>query len=151
MSVRRSNGAAVLNRRSDHAVPPEPVLAAGDDLAGEIAALGDQGVDALRVGWARRFRGPAPPIQSADVLRRFFAWRLQADSLGDLDAKTLAALKRVRAALSKGKEPVPSSSPALRAGSVLVREWRGQDVPVSVRGGARNHRDAMVGTTVLRA
>ena len=133
MPACKQNGAAAPNRRSG----PTPRFVADTTVAGslvsEITALGDQGVDALRVGWARRFRCPAPPIQSADVLRRLFAWRLQAEAFGDLDSKTAASLKRARAAVSKGNGPVPNMSTALRAGSVLVREWRGVTHRVLVR------------------
>jgi hypothetical protein len=72
-------------------------------------------------------------MQSADILRRLFAWRLQADAYGDLDPATATALKRARTAISRGKAPMPSASSALRSGSVLVREWRGVTHRVLVR------------------
>jgi hypothetical protein len=90
---------------------------------GEIAALMDKGVDALRGAWDQRFRSLAPPIQSADILRRLFAWRIQVEAFGDLDPETTASLKRHRFALVKGK--TPNAGTELRAGTILVREWRG--------------------------
>ena len=133
MSARKQNGAAAPNRRSGPTTRFVADATVADSLAREIAALGDQGVDALRVGWARRFRCPAPPIQSADMLRRLFAWRLQADAFGDLDSKTASALKRARAAVGKGRSAAPNPATALRTGSVLVREWRGITHRVLVR------------------
>jgi hypothetical protein len=133
MSRRVQNGAAACSGRSGRAREQITNEIVADSLAKKIAALRDQGVDALRVAWARRFRCPAPPIQSADVLRRLFSWRLQADTFGDLDAKTSAALNRARTAVSKGRAPVPPVSSAIRAGSVLVREWRGVTRRVLVR------------------
>jgi hypothetical protein len=138
MSARKQNGAAA-NRRSENTSRFDADVPVADSLANEIAMLCDKGVDALRVEWARRFRCPAPPIQSADVLRRLFAWRLQADAFGDLDSKTEAALKRTRTAIGKGKAPVPNVSTALRAGSVLVREWRGITHRVLVRDNGFEH------------
>jgi hypothetical protein len=84
------------------------------------------GVALLRKAWRERFGGVAPPIQSADILRRLFAWKIQAEIFGDLDPETVAALKRARAAIAKGKSPVAhSAASTLRSGTILVREWRG--------------------------
>ena len=73
-----------------------------------------------------RFGCRAPQIQSADILRRLLAWKLQAETFGDLDVETIAALRRARMAVAKGRSPLPhSAGSVLRAGTVLVREWRG--------------------------
>jgi hypothetical protein len=138
VSARKQTGAAA-NRRSGNTFRFDADAAVAESLTSEIAALSNHGVDALRVEWARRFRCPAPPIQSADVLRRLFAWRLQADAFGDLDSRTAAALKRTRTAIGRGKAPVPNVSTALRAGSVLVREWRGVNRRVLVRDNGFEH------------
>lgn len=95
------------------------------DLDAEVAGLRSMGVEALRVRWAKRFRSTAPSIQSADVLLRFYAWRIQAESYGELDDDTRTLLARARAAVAKGKSPLPRSAMQLRSGTVLVREWRG--------------------------
>ena len=78
----------------------------------------------MRDQWARRWRDPTPPIQSADVLRRLLAWKIQAEIYGDLDPETLECLRRARDAVSDGRSPVELRH-ALRAGAILVREWRG--------------------------
>lgn len=133
MPEHKQNGAAAPSRRSERTPGFVADTATADSLASEIGVFGDQGVDSLRVALARRFRCPAPPIQSADVLRRLFAWRLQAEVFGDVDPKTTASLKRARAAINKGKAAVPKAATALRPGSVLVREWRGITHRVLVR------------------
>ncbi len=104
-----------------------------DSSGGEISSLGEKMLDQLRVSWAQRFRYPAPQIQSADILRRLFAWRLQAECFGDLDSDTRARLKRASSAIAKGKNSIASASTNLRAGSILVREWRGAIHRVLVR------------------
>mgnify|MGYP003626215116 FL=1 len=74
-------------------------VTATDHLNQQIAALSSLGVADLRKAWAERFHRPAPPIQSADVLLRLFAWRLQVASLGDLDAETSSKLARLKTSL----------------------------------------------------
>jgi hypothetical protein len=122
MTTTIMNGsAAATRRRSTRARLGRPGTPTTDPMAVEIGALMDKGVDALRETWFQRFRSPAPPIQSADILRRLFAWRLQVEAFGDLDLETATSLKRNRSAVARGKAP----GTRLRAGTILVREWRG--------------------------
>src|SRR6185295_17605598 len=83
-----NGSAAVTRRQSACARRGRPGTTTTDPMATEIAALMDKGVDALREAWFQRFRSPAPPIQSADILRRLFAWRLQVEAFGDVDLET---------------------------------------------------------------
>jgi hypothetical protein len=125
MTATITNGSAAVTyrRRSARAHPGRPDATTNDPMATAIASLMDKGVDALRETWFQRFRLSAPPIPSADILRRLFAWRLQAEAYGDLDPATATSLKRSRAAVANGKAPTPGMG--LRAGTILVREWRG--------------------------
>lgn len=125
MARNKVGPATSTGRRSRRVPNAQSDSAIQDSVGRDIAALESKGVDALRVDWAKRFRRPAPPIQSPDILRRLFAWRLQAEAFGDLDADTKSALKRARSAIGKGKPVTPSASNALQTGTVLVREWRG--------------------------
>jgi hypothetical protein len=102
-----------------------PANIAAEVFATDINSLDRQSINALRVSWARRFNYPAPPIRSPDTLRRLFAWKVQAESLGDLDAETVKLLKRAQMRLKTGKLLGASAGPQLRAGMILVREWRG--------------------------
>ena len=101
-------------------------ISAADHLDQQIATLSSLGVADLRKAWTDRFRRPAPPIQSADVLLRLFAWKLQVTSFGDLDAETSSKLARLKTALARSKSTAPSPALGLRPGSILSREWRGQ-------------------------
>jgi hypothetical protein len=118
-----NRSAAVKRRRSTRSNPSRPGGTTTDPMAAKVVALMDKGVDALRESWFQRFRSPAPPIQSADILRRLFAWRLQVETFGDLDTETATSLKRSRTAVAKGRAPSPGTG--LRVGTILVREWRG--------------------------
>lgn len=104
---------------------PQSVTAT-DHLDQQIATLSSLGVADLRKAWAERFRRPAPPIQSADLLLRLFAWKLQVAAFGDLDAETSSKIARLKTALARGKSTTPSPALGLRPGSILSREWRGQ-------------------------
>lgn len=69
----------------------------------------DDGLEALRAEWRRRY-GPPPALRSVDLLRRNLAWRIQADAFGGLDAWTLKALlakgpPRGAAESTTGKRP----------------------------------------------
>lgn len=121
-------GAVERRHRSDEESKessPRP-LSEADHLDQQIATLNSLGVADLRKAWAERFRRPAPPIQSADVLLRLFAWKLQVAAFGDIDADTSSRLARLKTALVRGKSTAPSPALGLRPGSILSREWRGQ-------------------------
>jgi Protein of unknown function (DUF2924) len=100
----------------------------------------------------QRFGCRAPQIQSADILRRLFAWKIQAETFGDLDAETMAALRRARIAVAKGRSPLSHSTGSmlragtLRAGTILVREWRGVIHRVLVRNSGFEHRGKRFGS-----
>lgn len=126
MSKEGLKGSAARNGRRSKSKPRSGAPdAAPDPVAAEIDSLTGMGVDALRAAWRRRFRSQPPPIQSADFLRRLFAWKIQVEAYGDLDTETLALLKRARAAVAKGQDPVAQRQAALRPGTILTREWRG--------------------------
>ncbi len=112
-------------RRSSVQTPGKPGDTGTDALVAEIAGLDAQSIEALRVSWARRFHCPAPPIRSPDTLRRLFAWKLQAEVLGDLDAETVKVLRQAQMRVKAGKSPGTTAGPQLRTGMILVREWRG--------------------------
>jgi hypothetical protein len=103
-----------------------------NSVESEIERLQGQGIIALRDYWARRFRRPAPPIQSADLLHRLIAWQLQVEAYGDLDTTTKQMIARLmRAKNGNGALPRSALNP-LKTGSVLVREWRGVEHRVLV-------------------
>ena len=95
-------------------------LSGADQLDQQIATLSSLGVADLRKAWAERFRRPAPPIQSADLLLRLFAWKLQVTSFGDLDADTSSKLARLKTALTRGKSTAPSPALGLRRRGIFM-------------------------------
>ena len=106
-------------------------LSPEEQIDREIEALKGQGVDALRKLWLRRLPSTPPKIQSADILRRLIAWKIQVEAFGDLDPETKARIRQLMRAADKG-EVAPPRSAALKAGTILVREWQGVEHRVLV-------------------
>ena len=102
----------------------------------ELAHLETLPIEGLRALWRRRFRTEPPAIQSADIVRRLVAWRIQADAYGDFDDATLNKIRR----LMRGERADPRVG--LKAGAVLVREWRGIEHRVLVLDNGFEHRGA---------
>jgi hypothetical protein len=103
----------------------------------EIARLRGLGVQALRVRWRTSFGKNAPPHIVRHLLFAMLAYRLQAETMGDLDAATVRFLQHVDLAPSK-QAAVPLTqaferrSRNLSPGTVLTREWSGRHHRVTV-------------------
>ena len=112
-----------------------------DAVARELLHVNTLGISALRALWKRRFRGEPPSIQSSDVLRRLIAWRIQVEAFGDLDAETTARIRSHARSHKKNGSVTYNALACLKAGTVLVREWRGIEHRVLVLDGGFEHRD----------
>lgn len=109
-------------------------------IVAEIESLAGLGVDRLREIWHRRFRAPVPTIQSADILRRLIAWKIQVEAYGGLDDETKRELRRLQRLQAKGQSLAPAA-PRPKAGTVLVREWRGVEHRVLVLDQGFEHQE----------
>jgi len=93
----------------------------------EITVLRDLDLKGLRVRWRNVFGKPAPEHLTRYLLFRIIAYRLQADRLGDLDAKTIKVLEQAAGQqpsdVSKGLIKLDQRRFAPPPGTVLVREW----------------------------
>src|SRR5262245_10258501 len=100
----------------------------------QLRALGAQG---LRARWRASFGTDAPPHLARHLLFAMLAYRLQAETMGDLDAATVRFLKHVDLAPSK-QAAVPLTQAFerrtrnLSPGLVLTREWSGRLHSVTV-------------------
>jgi hypothetical protein len=110
---------------------------ASDSVEAEIARLSGLGVQALRARWRTSFGGDAPPHLARHLLFAMLAYRLQAETMGDLDAATVRFLKHVDLAPSK-QAAVPLTQAferrtrTLSPGTVLTRAWSGSHHRVTV-------------------
>jgi hypothetical protein len=85
----------------------------------------------LRALWRECWRRPAPAV-APDLLRRGIAWKIQSQSDGVLSANTKRALELAAARLRRGEQLTSGKSIHLKAGTRLVREWRGKTHQVVV-------------------
>ena len=105
-----------------------------ETLDAMIAGLGDLDVDQLRLQWRNHLGGSAPAHLPRWLLMRLLAYSVQAAALGDLDKATLRLLRLSKDddAGSTGARPFETRTLAtpegvgLKAGALLVREWKGE-------------------------
>jgi Protein of unknown function (DUF2924) len=106
----------------------------------EIARLRGLETKALRARWRTIFGQDAPTHVARHLLFAMLAYRLQAETMGELDAETVRFLKQVELAPSK-HAAVPLTQAFerrrrdLSPGTVLTREWNGQHHRVMVHDG----------------
>ncbi len=103
----------------------------------EIAHLRSLDQTGLQARWQSMMGCPAPAHLPKHLLFGILAYRFQADALGDIDAATVQLLKRAAAAGSLDEiEPLVATldqrKQDLSAGTVLMREWNGQQHRVMV-------------------
>lgn len=99
-------------------------MTAEEALAATPTGLENMDLETLRFIWRTRY-GPPPTLRSPEILRLMLAWRIQAGAHGGLGVDTRRAMRRPSAA---------SAGVVLGAGSLLVREWKGQRHEVTVAG-----------------
>lgn len=94
----------------------------------EISALP---VQDLRKRWHTLFRTAPPPAFGPDLLRRGIAQQLQEDAYGGLTGAPGKLLNQLiaQSAKSNGKITAPRR---IKAGAILVREWKGETHRITV-------------------
>jgi hypothetical protein len=111
--------------RNDRAQNPD-----ARDVEAEIAGLLDRSTPELRLAW-REFHHAGPPLGlSRDLLIRALANQLQEQSYGGVSRALRRRLQSLAGASEKG-----SVDPGLvlKAGTTLVRQWRGHTHTVLVQ------------------
>jgi hypothetical protein len=95
------------------------------DIAESLARLSAATIFELRGEWRRLHRAPPPMRLSRDLLMRGIAYKLQERPLGGLSKSIIRKLERLNldSEASDAQKPAPPIS--LKAGTRLVREWRG--------------------------
>ena len=126
-----------------HAGAPSPVPGRGgnrndrarkpglSDIEAKIAGLVDRSTQELRLAW-RQLRRTEPPFgMSRDLLIRGLAYELQQRADGSPHCALRRRLQSLAAASEKGARSVDPGL-VLKAGSTLVRQWRGHTHAVLV-------------------
>src|SRR4051812_6031477 len=95
------------------------------DVAAQLKLLADADRPALLALWIDCFGAPPAFRASRDLLALILAYHLQEKTEGGLSQASRRRLRALAEKLNKGKSSAPSR-PSLRAGTRLIREWRGQ-------------------------
>jgi Protein of unknown function (DUF2924) len=101
------------------------------DVEGEIAGLLDRPTEELRLAWRQLYRSGPPLGLSRDLLIRALAYDLQERAHGSASAALRRRLQNMAAASAKGALAVDRGL-MLKAGTTLVRQWRGHTHTVLV-------------------
>jgi hypothetical protein len=86
----------------------------------------------LRAQWHELFGRPMPPKLRRDLAIRIVAYRMQEVAFGGLKPSTRKHLKRIAKAIAADPQVPLTASPAIKAGTRLVREWNGKVHVVTV-------------------
>jgi hypothetical protein len=120
---------------------PRRIHSESNDIAEELARLSNLTIFELRGEWRQLHRAPPPMRLSRDLLMRGITYKVQERRLGGLSKSLLRKLERLNHAseTNSAHKPPPIS---LKAGTRLVREWRGvtHTVLVEVQGFEWNGR-----------
>ncbi len=103
-----------------------------DRITTKIQDLESLDPDALRVRWAETHGAPPPPRMRRDFLLRGLAYRIQEDALGGLTKATRRRLMKLAAELERNPGASLTTAPPVKAGTRLVREWKGEAHQVTV-------------------
>ena len=99
------------------------------DLEAEIAGLLDRSIQQLRLAWRQLHRSGPPLGLSRDLLIRALAYDLQERAHRGANAALRRRLQRLAGASEKG---AVDPGIVLKAGTTLVRQWRGHTHTVLV-------------------
>jgi hypothetical protein len=102
------------------------------DVEAEIAGLLDRSTEELRLAWRKLHRAEPPFGISRDLLARALAHHLQQHAHGGPSAALRRRLQTLAGAAERGVRSADSSV-ALKAGTTLVRQWRGHTHTIVVR------------------
>ena len=111
---------------SDH---PETKEQAHTD---EIAALSKMPHADLRFTWRRLYRAYPPKFLNRDLLELGVAWKIQERAFGGHSATTKRQLVELAKTIEDKSDIAKARRAALRPGSRLIREWRGETHEVLV-------------------
>ena len=119
---------------------------AGDELADELALIGAMSLEELRLAWQTRLGAPAPKLRSSDLLARALAHELQVQALGHIPAPARRRMSELARRFAEEPRFTPTPVPALKPGSSLVRDWRGERHEVRVLEEGLSYRGERLGS-----
>lgn len=106
-------------------------------IEAEVDQIRTLGVDALRARWRMLFGAVPPKGLTKDMIGRMIAYRIQEEAFGGLDRETVKLFDR----LARG-EKLNELNRRLKTGTVLIREYNGEQHMVTVMPSGFLWRDA---------
>ena len=103
-----------------------------EEIEAEIDRLRSTPKAELRVRYRTLFKTEPPKSFGPDLLRRSIAHRIQEQAYGGLDPATRRLLNNLMAQQAKSKDGRIVIPRRIKAGAVLVREWKGQSHRIMV-------------------
>ena len=96
-----------------------------ESLTDASTELGSMPRVELSKRWAAQFRTAPPARASREFLERSLSYRLQEESLGGLTPKAKKQLEKLAREFKRNPGFAPESVPSIKAGTRLIREWKG--------------------------
>lgn len=103
-----------------------------DTIDEKLKVLAKSDTPELQQLWTDTFESTPPKNASRDFLHRALAHKAQIEAHGGLKAKTKRRLAQMAKAMAADPEYNPGPAPSFRAGTKLIREWKGQRYEVMV-------------------
>jgi len=103
-----------------------------EPIEGELAKLPGCSICDLRKRWCTLFDAPPPPAFGPDLLRRSIAQKIQENAYGKLSPTTQRELNRIITSLEKSPTGRIELPRRIKAGAVLVRDWKKKPHHVTV-------------------
>lgn len=103
-----------------------------EEIEAEISRLRSMLKADLRVRYKALFKSEPPKAFGPDLLRRSIAYRIQEQAYGGLDPATRRLLNNLIAQQAKSKDGRIVVPRRIKAGAVLVRNWKGKSHHVMV-------------------
>jgi len=116
------------------------------DIAEQLRNLPRLGIEALRVLWVKQFGRPPSFRAQKDLLVCMLAYRLQEKAQGGLRPAIRKRLRALSGEIGSAGERVSRPAPRLKAGTRLIREWKGQTHVVSVLEDGVEYRGKRLGS-----
>ena len=92
----------------------------------EVEALASDSVGELKEKWQKLYGNPAPKRFSRHLLELAVAYRIQENAYGGLSRQTKELLRRYAEEIrTTGTLTIAPTTPKLKAGTRLVKEWQG--------------------------
>ncbi|MGE0093093.1 MAG: DUF2924 domain-containing protein [Alphaproteobacteria bacterium] len=124
------------------------LMAAGKKalVEAELKGLEKTPTPELRRRWQDAYGRPTPPHMSRGLLLLSLAYRIQERAFGGLSEATRKKLLKIAADLERDPNCLEPKGPRIKAGTRLVKEWKGEVHEVTVEPDGYTYRNKRYGS-----